>query len=409
VVLNQGGFPADNSCLQPRNIYAFLTVSACLTVFLALGLCFIPYLGLQNDEVIFGTAIYAPRQAAAYIAIFHRALPTMLLSYLGALKAWLYAPVLAMFSPSAGAIRLPVMLMGALTIFLFSRLLERLLGRRAAVAGCALLATDTTYLLTTCFDWGPVVIQRLLAVAGVLLTVKFHQDRSPAPLGGAFFLFGLALWDKALFVWSMAGFAVGLIVVMPSAVRRYVSARNVAVAAICFLVGAYPLLRYNHRHPMGTLRGTVELHTEGIAQKALVLGSTLDGSGLLGYLTYEDATDHPRSPRNGIEQSSMALDRLDGHPVRGFLAYCILAATVAIPFLWRTPARKPALFAVIFLVVTWTLMALGRRTGASVHHTALLWPWPQFLVAVTFSELSRRFRRAGLAALVLPFSFPMRI
>ena len=93
-----------------------------------------------------------------------------------------------------------------------------------------------------------------------------------------------------------------------------------------------------------------------------------------------------------------------GQPRRGLLLYCVIAAAISIPFMWRTPARKPMLFALVSMLVTWGLMLFGRGTGGSVHHTALLWPWPQFLVAVAGAELSRRFGRVGLAALVLVFA-----
>ena len=164
----------------------------------------------------------------------------MLLSYLGALKAWLYSPILAVWQPSAWSIRLPVLLLGAATIWLFYRLLDRLQGKRAALLGCALLATDTTYLLTTCFDWGPVVIQRLLAVAGVLLLVRYHQDSSRVSLGAAFFLFGLALWDKALFRLEPVGLAAGALFVFPGVIRRSVNAKNLALALVCLLRAGAP-------------------------------------------------------------------------------------------------------------------------------------------------------------------------
>jgi hypothetical protein len=53
------------------------------------------------------------------------------------------------------------------------------------------------------------------------------------------------------------------------------------------------------------------------------------------------------------------------------------------------------------MAVVWVQMLLGRGVGGSVHHTALLWPWPQFMIAAAFAQASRRFRRTGTATLVL--------
>jgi hypothetical protein len=84
--------------------------------------------------------------------IFHSRVPLMLLTYLGALKSWLYLPILTLFRPSYLTVRLPVLTIGSLTVWLFIWLLELTGGRTVAWVGGLLLATDTMFLLTTCFD-----------------------------------------------------------------------------------------------------------------------------------------------------------------------------------------------------------------------------------------------------------------
>jgi hypothetical protein len=41
-------------------------------------------------------------------------------------------------------------------------------------------------------------------------------------------------------------------------------------------------------------------------------------------------------------------------------------------------------------------MATNANTGGGVHHTILLWPFPQLVVAVSFAAASRRLGRAGI-------------
>ncbi len=48
-------------------------------------------------------------------------------------------------------------------------------------------------------------------------------------------------------------------------------------------------------------------------------------------------------------------------------------------------------------------MAINANTGGSVHHTILLWPLPQFVVAVSFAGVSRRLGRAGVPLLAVAF------
>ena len=200
-------------------------------VFLLQGLALVPYPGIQTDEAFFGGGVYDPGRCISVLSVFKHKIPMLLLTYLGALKAWVYAPILAIWKPSVWSVRVPVLLAGAATLFLFWMLLERTVSRRAALTGTLLLAFDTTFLLTTCFDWGPVALQHLLAVSGALLLVRFHETGSRRLLGAAFFLLGLALWDKALFAWTLAGFTAGATVAFPRAVRRAFTPRNLAIAA----------------------------------------------------------------------------------------------------------------------------------------------------------------------------------
>ncbi|MCP5117985.1 MAG: hypothetical protein GY953_44790, partial [bacterium] len=137
----------------------------CLLYFLTAGLIVLPYPGIAYDEALFTSVIYAPGTMEAKVRVFGAQIPTMMMSYLGTLKAWIYAPLLLIWKPSVWSLRVPALVAGAGAIWLFAAFLRRIAGRRAAVIGGALLATDAVYLLTSTFDWGPNALQHLL-VAG---------------------------------------------------------------------------------------------------------------------------------------------------------------------------------------------------------------------------------------------------
>src|ERR1017187_10971147 len=94
---------------------------------------------------------------------------------------------------------------GAVSIWLFYLLLKRMAGERAAVIGCTLLATDSLYLLTTCFDWGPVTLQHLLLIGGLWLLLRFYQEHTEGSLAGGAFLRGLGVWGKRLAARGVSG------------------------------------------------------------------------------------------------------------------------------------------------------------------------------------------------------------
>jgi hypothetical protein len=50
------------------------------------------------------------------------------------------------------------------------------------------------------------------------------------------------------------------------------------------------------------------------------------------------------------------------------------------------------------MAVAWIQMAITANAGGSVHHTILLWPLPELVIAVVFAGASRRLGRAGLPA-----------
>jgi hypothetical protein len=87
------------------------------------------------------------------------------------------------------------------------------------------------------------------------------------------------------------------------------------------------------------------------------------------------------------------------------LFYAFLLAVLLTP-LARGDSLRAILFALLAMAIAWVQMATNANTGGSIHHTILLWPFPQLVVAVSFAAASRRLGRVGrpvaaLAALAM--------
>jgi hypothetical protein len=388
-----------NHCTPSRAADA-LAVFLCLLFFLG-GLVFIPYAGLQNDELLFAEAIYPPLGSQFSVRVLGHQVPAMLMSYLGALKAWIYGPIFHFWPPSPWSVRIPVLLIGTLSIWIFFRLVRNAVGVRAALVATALLATDASYILTTCLDWGPVALQHLLLLSGLLLFWRFHHSDNPLHLGAGFFIFGLALWDKALFSWCFIGLAVATMVVFPRVLASKITRRNVGIAAAAFLIGGAPLVLFNLSTQFETFRGNTHFSAADFTQKALILRKGLDGSSLFGYIVRSDPALPAVAPKNSLERASVELSRLAGGRGTGILPLACVLGLVLLPWLWRTPARQPALFALVFFAVGWLQMAFTKDAGGATHHTILLWPFPQLFVGVTLAQISARLRWTGVATLAV--------
>src|ERR1700675_4199187 len=129
------------------------------------------------------------------------------------LKTLLYWPLMAVFRSHFAAhpswtpwvFRLPTVLLGALTVYIFFYLTDRSVNPQTAIVAALLLASDPTFLLTNTFDWGPVALEHILLVTGCFLLLKYAQERGERFLFAGFFFLGLGLWNKAIFVWALAG------------------------------------------------------------------------------------------------------------------------------------------------------------------------------------------------------------
>jgi hypothetical protein len=363
--------------------------------FLLLGLCFVPFAGIQTDEALFAAPLFRAWRFFS-IRLFHHQVPVMELSYLGALKTWLYAPIFLVWNPSAAVIRVPAILMGALTVLLFGALMERVRGPRAAWVGSILLATDTTFLLTTVHDWGPVVLQHLLLVAAMLLAVLWFQTSSTSALAGAALCCGLAFWDKAVFIWVFTGLAAGCLVFARDILRR-LTWRSAIAAAAALSVGALPLIVYNltGAGKFATVRSNLNrgngLSRVWLVYKLQEMESAWDGSSLFGYLVNEDGGPRPGSAESLLERASFVTHSLTGDHRRNSMMPAIFAALLLLPLAWRTRARNSMLFSAMAIAVAWMLMALAGGGGAA-HHTVLLWPLPHLFMAVAFAEASLQVR-----------------
>jgi hypothetical protein len=369
----------------------------CIFFFCA-GHSFIPRLGFEDDETLFAEGIYSPRAELYSLHIGRSHVPIMLMSYLGALKSIVLRPILVTFGVGLRTVREPMLLAGVASLWLFFLLLRRTGGNLAAYIGCALLAFDSLYLLTNAFDWGPVALQHLLLIGAAVLLARFFYTRGNAALAGSAFLIGLALWDKALAVWILSGLALGGVLTFPRQILDVLTPRRAAIFLLALIIGALPLILYNVSSRGGTFEGNFQKNIAEIPGKGLFLINSFSGDGLFGWMTEEDwKTPQPRQPDGAIERASAAISALFGHPRHSIFFYAFVLALLISPLAGATQFRF-VLLAFIALLVAWIQMAANQNTGGSIHHTILLWPLPQFIVATSFAGVAARFGRAGIRA-----------
>lgn len=355
---------------------------AAVGFFLAAGLALLAYPGIEADEALFAGGIWAPERMAAAYEIGGRPVATMIMSYVGALKAWLYAPIFALFGVSVWTLRLPVLLAGAAAVWLMASLLARLGGPRAAAIGALLLATDPIFLTTAVFDWGPLALQQLLLAGGLLALVRFAQQRHERHLLLGCFALGLAVWHKAIFLWLLAALAVSAAAVGGRALFG-LAARHGHRATGAFLLGALPFILYNVDQPGRAWSGR-RLGLRDLPQKIEVMKRSLRGDAMAGFLVAAEGRGQEAAASNPLERASLWLSDRAGRRIPGIALWLVPAAAAG---LLVARCRLRILFFGLAFLLAWAQMLVTEEAGGSVHHTAMLWPLLHGFLALGLAAL----------------------
>ena len=379
-----------------RRSRVWLAPALATILFVLLSLAVLPYPGLQDDEISFAPLIFQPALARFSVPAFGTHIPVMIMSYSGTLKTWIYAGLFDLFEPSRWSVRVPMVLVGIGTLWLTWLWTRRVAGTRAAIFTVALLATDSIFILTNTFDWGPVAFQHLFLMGGLLAVQIWLADPSrKRMLALGFFLWGFGLWDKALLIWPLIGFAVAAVVVYPREVFARLSRVPIAIAAAAFLIGALPLIVYNVAKPGATASENTKLSLSAVRGKVPELRTTLDGSVLFDAMASATPGPLERAPKTALERVSVGLKKAFGHRYENWMLPAIALALLCLISLLRTPLWRLPVFLLITMAVTWLQMAMNANTGASAHHVILLWPFPCVFIGMCLAGATDHAPRAA--------------
>jgi hypothetical protein len=372
--------------------------SIILTIFALFSaeLIFLPMPGLQEDEMLFALPFLNHRPAQYHWG----SAPVMLMDYIGALKTWIYWPIFHFLPIGAWSVRLPVCLLSLVTLWLFADLTRRVAGAQAALFAAAILATDAPFILTNAFDWGPVCLLLLSTLTLLNLLVRYAETRSPVQLATAFLIAGLATWYKAFFLVMPASLLCAWLVVYRSKLRNTITRKATATAILSFCIGAAPLIAFNIRSPLATLTASRYLPDIAAGEKLLMMARTLQGRSLEHYMFRSapgETIQLTGAPIGDLARSWISTTNFHpGSALFGMLGLALLALF----FLRESPRFRSLCVAWLAATITFVWMLFYRDAGAGPHHSVLLYPAPQFIVAVTAVALGERFSSRHLAAIV---------
>jgi len=220
-----------------------LTLLGLLLAFTAFATYQIHSPGLYMDEMDFVGAATGKQLYRGWLGI-----PLLIAPYAGALKAWIYIPVFALFGVSAVSIRLPVVLISCGTLALGYALVRRNLTPGWAIAFTAACVVHPGFVLQTKVDWGPVVLMLFFKALCLYLLVKWLETSRLFSwlLAGAITACGLGFFDKFNFIWFVVALLGATLVVYWREIRAKLTgvSKNLvaAIATAIIAAGALVLL-----------------------------------------------------------------------------------------------------------------------------------------------------------------------
>ncbi len=370
--------------MQPLPDWLAVT-AACVFVLLAAYRIELP--GLYFDELIFVDAAQG-NPDTAWIHMRLGSVPFFIIPYLGALKAWIYAPVFRLFGVSALTVRLPVILIAALTLLIFYRAMRRELGVVWAAIVVWIMAVDPANIFPSRLDWGPTVLMHLFQASILALWFSYRNKPKLWKIGLVFVCCGLGFFDKFNFVWLVSAFVIGVFLCYPDSVKDLwiSSSKSVRWAALIFVsIGlatmlylTLPLIKLQFLmaealNPHLRLRLSFDL-----------LQSTLSGAAVAGVIF--------GSLAGMIQVIPFWLIVVDG---------CLALASL---FLAMSNAearenRKNGIFCLLIgLLIFLQIVITPQATGP--HHHSMIFPLPLLAFAFLARSLYDHFRTKKLSQVV---------
>ena len=357
------GRPSELSVRRLSDWLAFAAV--CVFVFLAAYRIELP--GLYYDELAFvNAALGAPDDTFIHMRL--GSLPLLVFPYMGALKAWGYAPIFRLFGVSVLTIRLPAILLAAVTLFILYQLMRARLGPVWATIAVWIMAVDPANVFPSRLDWGPTVLTHLFQAAIFAIWFSYRDKPDLWKPALIFICFGLGFFDRFNFIWLASAFVVGICLCYPDSLKRlWISCprfvRWIALIVVLIALGAalyliLPLLLHFH-HASGT-------HTTSLRGKWSALLSTLSGQAVAGFI-FGDA-------RGIISYVPFWLIVADG-----FLALASLLLPMSNPEAREN--RKNGLFCFLIAFLIFLQIVITPQAGGPQHYL-MIFPLP--LLAFAF-------------------------
>ena len=386
-----------NSAHSGREIFAVLAVWLVVSLILTTLACRnLSSPGLYYDEAVFagmakdfltGNTHGLHMIGSKSVSLFGRPFPLFVQAYLGAVKCWLIMPSFFIFGPSLTVLRLTALFWCSIGLLLCMLWTRQLLGLPAALIVAPVLGLDPSFYFMSVLDWGsanPSFLCRFCSYYFFILW--WRKGRLPYALLAAV-CSGIGFLNKIDFGVILVGCGIATAITWRKEVLASMRASRGTWGLCClaFLLGAGPILGnlwdiledvLRHSGPKGEVNWPKEL-----LEKINITGAMYDGSYFFRL-----------SDVGGRFALMFTRPSATWSP---FGWAVILAAVLLVVHIARRKGDAAERRRQTFLLLSTVLVSIGvllLPKAVKIHHSALVYPFPQLLVVVAAVMLWKQSR-----------------
>ena len=170
---------------------AFAAPFAIIGLFIGIAALRLNFPAVHYDEALYVNAALGGVDNTTFMTKTVGPFPVLLMPYIGALKSYLYMPIFYVFGVHPVSMRLPSLIFMGVGLYVLYALLQKRLGRMLALGTLLATATSASFIIFSRLDFGPVVLDFVLKVIGLLLLLRFVEKRRLSlliPFWGVMFL-----------------------------------------------------------------------------------------------------------------------------------------------------------------------------------------------------------------------------
>ncbi|MFA6321791.1 MAG: glycosyltransferase family 39 protein, partial [Candidatus Omnitrophota bacterium] len=380
-------------------------------IFLMLTITNIQYPGLSYDETFVGMSScniikYNPASKIQEIVEYcivtpgGKFFPMMTLAYCGSIKAYLLAPFLLLFGVNAFSLRFPLICCAAGSIFFVYAVLKDWFGKKMALITFLFIVTNPVFIQYSRIGINrEEVVQALFLWLIIFFSWKYYKSKQTRYLFPIFFVAGLALSDKLMFIWCLFGLITAGAIFWKKSLPLLATVLNLRpkffIANIfLFLLGAASLITYVLIKPSLIIR--------------ILTSPIINSSETIKYFSYlqilKIRIDQLIETVKGAINNNLGLGFYPSRPDYYGFYFFVLSLIGVAGFLilsrkYLTDIKNKIIF--IFALYAGIILAMPfvQSTEYNMGHVFIIWPFPQITMGLFVWMFLDKFNKNKIAVL----------